>query len=201
MSLENIKQKIQKELLNPFVGSREKYAAASSELAYAFQPLPPMGRGDFLWRDGSQSPFLFFLEHGALVETDSKGVHTSMIRLVSPGTLFWCEDVVFYNQGACTQVKSLTNSTVWSLSQEEFYRIQSEFGSGFDFLNALSLVTLRNYRSRTAQLIQMNPEKRLAHALGQYPALLSLLTRDELANFLAVSRSTLHRVLKQGYGR
>jgi|GEM_PF-237211 len=201
MSPEIIKQKIQKELLSSLIGNSEKNDAASIELAGSFQPMPQLGRGDFLWRAGSHSPFLFFLESGALVETYSKGVNTSMIRLVSPGTLFWCEDVVFYNQGALTQAKSLTNSSVWYLSQEEFYRIHKVFGSGFDFLNAFSLVTLGNYRSRTAQLIQLNPEKRLAHALGQYPALLSLLTRDELARFLALSRSTLHRVLKQGYGR
>ncbi len=201
MNLDSVKQKIQKELNNSLIGNSEKNVAASVELAGSFQPMPQLGRGDFLWRAESRSPFLFFLEYGALVETYGKGVNTSMIRLVSPGTLFWCEDVVFYNQGARTETKSLTNSSVWYLSQEEFYRIHSEYGSGFDFLNAFSLITLGNYRSRTAQLIQMNPEKRLAHALGQYPALLSLLTRDELANFLALSRSTLHRVLKQGYGR
>jgi dsDNA-binding SOS-regulon protein len=72
---------------------------------------------------------------------------------------------------------------------------------GFDLINALSLKTLGNYRSRTALLVQLSLAKRLAHALNQYPALLSLLTREELANFLSLSRSSLHRVLKQGYGR
>jgi hypothetical protein len=65
MSPEIIKQKIQKELLSSLIGNSEKNDAASIELAGSFQPMPQLGRGDFLWRAGSHSPFLFFLESGA----------------------------------------------------------------------------------------------------------------------------------------
>jgi CRP-like cAMP-binding protein len=163
--------------------------------------MAPLNRGDKLWWEGDDSPFLFYLEAGALVEVDTKGDGTSVLRLVVPGQLFWCDDVFFYQQAAQTEMRCLAASPIWHLTKGDFERIHAAHDLGFDLVNALSLKTLGNYRFRTAPLVQLSPAKRLAHALKQYPALLSLLTREELANFLSLSRSSLHRVLKQGYGR
>jgi|1048.fasta_scaffold09675_5 CRP-like cAMP-binding protein len=201
MNPDNPKQKIHKELLSLLNSNRSKHLLAAVELAESFQPLHPLKRGEKLWREGDECPFLFYLEAGALVEVDAKVDGTSILRLVVPGQLFWCEDVFFYHQAAQTALRALAPSPVWHLSKGDFERIHANHDLGFDLINALSLKTLGNYRARTAQLVQLSPVKRLAHALNQYPALLSLLSREELANFLALSRSSLHRVLKQGYGR
>jgi CRP-like cAMP-binding protein len=201
MHHENPKQKIHRDLLNLLNSNSSRHLLAARDLAESFQPMAPLNRGDKLWREGDDSPFLFYLEAGALVEVDTKGDGTSVLRLVVPGQLFWCEDVFFYQQAAQTAMRCLSQSPIWHLTKGDFERIHAAHDLGFDLVNALSLKTLGNYRSRTAQLVQLSPAKRLAHALNQYPALLSLLTREELANFLSLSRSSLHRVLKQGYGR
>jgi len=201
MSLENTKQKIHRELLNLLISNATKHLLAARDLAEAFEPLPTLRRGDFLWKEGDDCPFLFFNTEGSLAEMDAKDSGKAVIRLVVPNSLFWCEDVFFYQQRAQTTMRSLALAPVWYLKKDAFEQINSDHNLGFDLINALSLKTLGNYRSRTAQLVQLAPEKRLAYALEQYPALLSLLTREELANFLTLSRSSLHRVLRQGYGR
>lgn len=201
MNQETIQQIIYRELLNLLNSTHSNHLLAARELAEAFVPEPAHDRGDYVWKEGDFSPHLYFNAGGALVETDAKGMGTSIIRLVVPNSLFWCEDDFFYQQPSQTAIRCLSVAHVWVLRKSDLDRIHSRCQLGYDLINALSLKTLGNYRSRTAQLVQLSPEKRLAFALNQYPALLSLLTREELANFLSLSRSSLHRVLRHGYGR
>jgi hypothetical protein len=74
-------------------------------------------------------------------------------------------------------------------------QITAEYGLGYKLANNLTALDIKLYRSRTWDLSLLRPAERLKKALGENPSLLSFITRDELAGYLDLSRSTLFRVL------
>lgn len=177
------------------------YRGGLLALARAFQPTPSLRRGDHVWNPGDFPAGLYYNLEAVFAEEDIQPDGKSIVRLVLPDQLFFCEETYFYNEPATTRMRCITPGSVWKVSESDYATVQREFGLGYDLINLLSLKTLGEYRARTAQLLQCAPKVRLEQAVRQYPSLLFSLTREELASFLLLSRSSVHRILSKSYGR
>lgn len=193
--------KIHEKLTHALGISRAPNQSGLLALAQAFQPQNLIKRGQNIWSPGDQPGGLYYNREGVFVEEDAQGDGTSIIRLVLPDQLFFSEDAYFYHQPATTRLRCLTPGATWYLRPDDYRAVLEMHGLGYELINVLSLKVLGEYRARTAQLLQWSPQFRLEQALRQYPSLLSSLTRDELAHFLLLSRSSLHRILTKTYGR
>jgi hypothetical protein len=175
------------------------YRGGLLALARAFQPTPSLRRGDRVWNPGDFPAGLYYNLEAVFAEEDIQPDGKSIVRLVLPDQLFFCEETYFYNEPSTTRMRCIKAGTVWHVSPADYAAIHREYGLGYDLINLFSLKSLAEYRARTAQLLQCTPKIRLEQAVRQYPSLLSTLTREELAGFLLLSRSSVHRILSKSY--
>jgi hypothetical protein len=175
------------------------YRGGLLALARAFQSLPSFRRGNHVWNSGELPAGLYYNLEAVFAEEDVQPDGKSIVRLVLPDQLFFCEETYFYNEPSTTRMRCITSGSVWHVSPSDYAAVHREYGLGYDLINLLSLKSLGEYRARTAQLLQCTPKVRLEQAVRQYPSLLSALTREELASFLLLSRSSVHRILRKTY--
>lgn len=197
----DISLKIYDKLSLAMGSSGTAYRGGLLALARAFQPMPSFRRGNQVWNPGETPDGLYYNLEAVFAEEDQQADGKSIVRLVLPDQLFFCEETYFFNEPSTTRLRCITPGSVWNVSQKDYYEVHKTFGLGYDLINLLSLKTLGEYRARTAQLLQCTPKVRLEQAVRQYPSLLSSLTREELASFLLLSRSSVHRILSKTYGR
>lgn len=177
------------------------YRGGLLALAKAFQLMPSFRRGKHVWNPGESPNGLYYNLEAVFAEEDHQEDGKSIVRLVLPDQLFFCEESYFFKESSTTRLRCITPGSVWNVSQGDYQAVHQEYGIGYDLINLLSLKTLGEYRARTAQLLQCTPKVRMEQAVRQYPSLLSSLTREELASFLLLSRSSVHRILSKTYGR
>ena len=177
------------------------YRGGLLALSRAFRAMPSFRRGKHVWNPGELPAGLYYNLEAVFAEEDIQQDGKSVVRLILPDQLFFCEETYFYNEPATTRMRCITSGSVWKVSESDYAAVHREYGLGYDLINLLSLKTLGEYRVRTAQLLQCSPKVRLEQAVRQYPSLLSALTREELASFLLLSRSSVHRILSKTYGR
>jgi hypothetical protein len=175
------------------------YRGGLLALARAFQPMTSLRRGNSLWNPNELTFGLYYNLEAVFAEEDIQTDGKSVVRLVLPDQLFFCEETYLYNEPSTTRMRCIKAGSVWQVSPNDYAAIHLEYGLGYDLINLLSLKSLGEYRARTAQLLQCTPKIRLEQAVRQYPSLLSSLTREELASFLLLSRSSVHRILSKTY--
>lgn len=175
------------------------YRGGLLSLARAFQPMPSFKRGNYVWNPNELPMGLYYNLEAVFAEEDVQTDGKSIVRLVLPDQLFFCEETYFYNEPSTTGMRCITAGSVWQVLPSDYAAIHRVYGLGYDLINLLSLKSLGEYRARTAQLLQCTPKVRLEQAVRQYPSLLSSLTREELASFLLLSRSSVHRILSKTY--
>jgi hypothetical protein len=173
------------------------YRGGLLSLARAFQPMTSLRRGNSLWNPNELTFGLYYNLEAVFAEEDIQTDGKSVVRLILPDQLFFCEETYLYNEPSTTRMRCIQAGSVWQVSPTDYAAIHLEYGFGYDLINLLSLKSLGEYRARTAQLLQCTPKIRLEQAVRQYPSLLSSLTREELASFLLLSRSSVHRILSK----
>jgi hypothetical protein len=68
---------------------------------------------------------------------------------------------------------------------------------GVKLLTGLIELSMTEYRNTTYEMLQTSGTDRINAALEQFPDLLNIIPRKELADYLGISRASLFRSLKQ----
>jgi CRP-like cAMP-binding protein len=144
--------------------------------------------GDTLWDLDSESGDLHFILEGTFAEYLKRGAQSFILRFYRPGKFAFSEDLLLYSKHSDTFSKALSSAKVASLPYVHFQNALRQGGLG---------VKLMEYRNTTYEMLQTSGTNRIHAALEQFPDLLHLIPRRELADYLGISRASLFRSLKE----
>lgn len=153
-------------------------------------------RGDRLWSYESHRDRLFFVVKGSLGEYLLESRQASLIRLYKSHQFAFSEDSLIYGNTSNTECVSLTESTLASVPKEVIMSGTMQQQVGAKLLGILINLSMTEYRNTTYEMLQVSGRKRIQAALSQSPNLLNIIPRDELADYLGISRASLFRALK-----
>lgn len=153
--------------------------------------------GHALWDLSSNSGDLHFILEGTFAEYLQRGSHSFILRFQRPGKFAFSEDLLLYSKHSDTFCKALSHAKVASLPSIHFQDALRQGGLGAKLMEALINLSMTEYRNTTYQMLQTSGTNRIQAALEQFPDLLHLIPRRELADYLGISRASLFRSLKE----
>ena len=155
-----------------------------------------LSRGERLWSFESQRDRLYFVMKGSLGEYLLESRQASLIRLYKSHQFAFSEDSLIYGNPSNTECVSLAESTLASIPKEVILSGSLQQQVGTKLLGILINLSMTEYRNTTYEMLQVSGRKRIQAALSQSPNLLNIIPRDELADYLGISRASLFRALK-----
>jgi len=153
--------------------------------------------GHALWDLSSNSGDLHFILEGTFAEYLQRGSHSFILRFHSPGKFAFSEDLLLYSKRSDTISKALSHAKVASLPSVHFQNALRQGGLGAKLMEVLINLSMTEYRHTTYEMLQTSGTNRIHAALEQFPDLLHLIPRRELADYLGISRASLFRSLKE----
>ncbi len=153
--------------------------------------------GDTLWDLDSESGDLHFILEGTFAEYLKRGSDSFIMRFYRPGKFAFSEDLLLYSKHSDSFSKALSNAKVASLPSVHFQNALRQGGLGVKLMEVLINLSMTEYRNTTYEMLQTSGTNRIHAALEQFPELLHLIPRRELADYLGISRASLFRSLKE----
>ena len=153
--------------------------------------------GHALWDLSSNSGDLHFILEGTFAEYLQRGSHSFILRFQRPGKFAFSEDLLLYSKHSDTFCKALSHAKVASLPSVHFQNALRQGGLGAKLMEVLINLSMTEYRNTTYEMLQTSGTNRIHAALEQFPDLLHLIPRRELADYLGISRASLFRSLKE----
>ena len=153
--------------------------------------------GHTLWDLSSNSGDLHFILEGTFAEYLQRGSHSFILRFHRPGKFAYSEDLLLYSKRSDTFSKALSHAKVASLPSVHFQNALRQGGLGAKLMEVLINLSMTEYRNTTYEMLQTSGTNRIHAALEQFPDLLHLIPRRELADYLGISRASLFRSLKE----
>ena len=169
---------------------------ALSELSSKFI-LRTVPNGHILWDLSSNSGDLNFILEGTFAEYLQRGSHSFILRFHRPSKFAFSEDLLLYSKRSDTYSKALSHAKVASLPSVHFQNALRQGGLGAKLVEALINLSMTEYRNTTYEMLQTSGTNRIHAALEQFPDLLHLIPRSELADYFGISRASLFRSLKE----
>jgi len=153
--------------------------------------------GDHLWELGTRKGQLHFILTGAFAEYLQEGRTPHLLRFYSRNRFAYSEDLILYSSRPATFVNCLVEAKVASIPAKalEEYFLNEKLGSML--LTSLIELSMTEYRNTTYEMLQTGGIHRIHAAMEQFPEVLDLIPRKELADYLGISRASLFRSLKQ----
>jgi CRP-like cAMP-binding protein len=153
--------------------------------------------GESLWDLDSEIGDLHFILEGTFAEYLKRGTHSFILRFYRPGKFAFSEDSLLYSNRSDTYSKALSNAKVAYLPSIHFQNALRQGGLGVKLMEVLINLSMTEYRNTTYEMLQSSGTNRIHAALQQFPDLLHLIPRRELADYLGISRASLFRSLKE----
>lgn len=153
--------------------------------------------GEDLWHLNSSSSQLNFILSGAFGEYLVNGRKAQLIRFYRQNKFAFSEDMILYSAPPATYAKCLVEGRVASISTNILMRYLQGSIVGSTLLTGLIELSMTEYRNTTYEMLQSHGIHRINAALEQFPDLLNIIPRKELADYLGISRASLFRSLKQ----
>ena len=153
------------------------------------------GAGEYLFRQGDEDLFIYFLRSGLLKayylsEDGKENVKSFITAGNSIGSLAAC----YTRQKATFSVICLENS---ELAAVDFSKLQEEVGSRLDMSNAvidLLLGFALKKENREYELLCLSAEQRYRRLLERAPHLFQIVTQNDIARYLGVTPVALSRI-------
>jgi len=153
--------------------------------------------GESLWDLDSDIGDLHFILEGTFAEYLKRGTHSFILRFYRPGKFAFSEDSLLYSNRSDTYSKALSKAKVAYLPSIRFQNALRQGGLGVKLMEVLINLSMTEYRNTTYEMLQSSGTNRIHAALEQFPDLLHLIPRRELADYLGISRASLFRSLKE----
>ncbi len=171
------------------------FHAGYSVLGGSFEYLQQVTAGEFVWSGGEEKPILYFNGIGVLAEFTEIQGQLICLRIIPPNSLFWSESSFLMWEKTDTYLRCKIDTHVYGVSGQKIREITAQYGMGFTLANALTKLDLIKYRNRCKDLNLLQPVDRLRKTLEANPHILSYTSREELAGYLGLSRSSLFRAI------
>ena len=152
--------------------------------------------GQTLWSLGLDSGDLHFVLEGAFGEYLKVDGENHLLRLYRKGKFAFSEDLLIYNSASQSTCVSLIPSKIATISKDLLPQLTSTNDIGSRLISALINYSMTEYRNTTYEMLQNTGQNRLKAALEQFPDLLNIIPRRDLADYLGISRASLFRTLK-----
>lgn len=154
-------------------------------------------QGDNLWELISSNAQLHFILSGAFGEYLVQGKNPQLIRFYRKEKFAFSEDMILYSARPATYAKCLVGARVGSIPANILMGYVQRSREGGKLLTGLIELSMTEYRNTTYEMLQTSGTDRINAALEQFPDLLNMIPRKELADYLGISRASLFRSLKQ----
>ena len=175
-------------------GDVEVQALRELSSKFALRDVPA---GHTLWDLNSDTGDLHFIFEGTFAEYLQRGTHSFILRFSRPGKFAFSEDLLLYSKRSDTYSKALSHAKVASLPSVHFQNALRQGGLGAKLMEVLINLSMTEYRNTTYEMLQTSGTNRIHAALEQFPDLLHLIPRRELADYIGISRASLFRSLKE----
>ena len=153
--------------------------------------------GDSLWDLSTRTGQLHFILSGVFAEylVDGRVPHT--LRFYPKNRFAYSEDLILFSTNPATYATCLVESRVASISASALaeYLVNEDLGG--KLLPSLIVLSMTEYRNTTYEMLQTGGIHRIHAAIEQFPDILHLIPRKQLADYLGISRASLFRSLKQ----
>ena len=175
-------------------GDVEVQALRELSSKFTFRDVPA---GHTLWDLNSDTGDLHFIFEGTFAEYLQRGSHSFIFRFYRPGKFAFSEDLLLYSKRSDTFSKALSHAKIASLPSIHFQNTLRQGGLGAKLMEVLINLSMTEYRNTTYEMLQTSGTNRIHAALEQFPDLLHLIPRRELADYLGISRASLFRSIKE----
>ena len=152
---------------------------------------------DSLWELSTRTGQLHFILSGVFAEYLVDGRVPHILRFYPKNRFAYSEDLILYSTNPATYATCLVEARVASISAGALaeYLVNEELGG--KLLPSLMVLSMTEYRNTTYEMLQTGGIHRIHAAIEQFPDILSLIPRKQLADYLGISRASLFRSLKQ----
>lgn len=152
---------------------------------------------DSLWELSTRTGQLHFILSGVFAEYLVDGRVPHILRFYPKNRFAYSEDLILYSTNPATYATCLVEARVASISASALaeYLVNEELGG--KLLPSLMVLSMTEYRNTTYEMLQTGGIHRIHAAIEQFPDILSLIPRKQLADYLGISRASLFRSLKQ----
>lgn len=152
---------------------------------------------DSLWELSTRTGQLHFILSGVFAEYLVDGRVPHILRFYPKNRFAYSEDLILYSTNPATYATCLVEARVASISASALaeYLVNEELGG--KLLPSLIVLSMTEYRNTTYEMLQTGGIHRIHAAIEQFPDILSLIPRKQLADYLGISRASLFRSLKQ----
>ena len=152
--------------------------------------------GDELWSLESNEGDLHVILSGAFGEYLQEKKSTHLLRFYRKGKCAFSEDLLLYSNPPETVARCLVEGVVASIPRSQILLMSEGNDFGPSLISGLINLSMTEYRHTTYEMLQTSVEFRIKAALEQFPELLNVIPRKELADYLGISRASLFRTLK-----
>jgi len=183
------------QLVKLFGARSSHFKNGISAWALQFEIIGNLAAGQKVWDLGESKPVLYFNSNATLAEYSDQFGTTVCHRIIPPMTLFWSESSFILGNTCDTKMLCKQAGTIYGISGEQVKQITERFGMGFHMAINLTARDIGNYRKRSTDLCLLKPTDRLQKTLDSNQQILSQISREELAKYLGLSRSSLFRAI------
>lgn len=154
-------------------------------------------KDDSLWELSTRTGQLHFILSGVFAEYLVDGRVPHILRFYPKNRFAYSEDLILYSTNPATYATCLVEARVASISASALaeYLVNEELGG--KLLPSLIVLSMTEYRNTTYEMLQTGGIHRIHAAIEQFPDILYLIPRKQLADYLGISRASLFRSLKQ----
>jgi CRP-like cAMP-binding protein len=171
----------------------DSYKLREFSRRFVFKTYAP---GDELWSLQSTEGDLQVILTGAFGEYLKEQDEYHLLRFYRKGKCTFSEDLLIYSQPAETIAKCLVEGVVASIPRAQILHMSEGNDFGPRLISGLINLSMTEYHHTTYEMLQTSVESRIKAALEQFPELLNVIPRKELADYLGISRASLFRTLK-----
>ena len=153
--------------------------------------------GDYLWELSARTGQLHFILSGVFAEYLVDGRVPHILRFYPKNRFAYSEDLILYSTNPATYATCLVEARVASISASALAEYLANEELGGKLLPSLIVLSMTEYRNTTYEMLQTGGIHRIHAAIEQFPDILYLIPRKQLADYLGISRASLFRSLKQ----
>lgn len=153
--------------------------------------------GELLWDLSTHSGQLHFILSGAFSEYIMHGSTPHLLRFYAKNRFAYSEDLILYSASSASYATCLVEARVASITAVTLDEYLTKEKLGGKLLTSLIELSMTEYRNTTYEMLQTNGIHRIHAAIEQFPDVLNLIPRKELADYLGISRASLFRSLRR----
>jgi CRP-like cAMP-binding protein len=169
------------------------------EFSECFEGPFNLAAGERLWDFGETEGYLWFIEEGfgfdRMLLEDGKRMLNGMIE---PGIFVCDEKHLIFGVPAVSQAVMNTPATVYRISCDRWFAFLQEHAPMASVIHNINAHFIQMRKARLLKMKHMDKRAYWNYIKQRFPGVEEYCTQTEIAHYFGVSKSTMHRIMKQG---